>query len=412
MITNATSHIYLDNAACTPLDPEVLKEMLPYLTNQYGNPGSMHAMGRNAAEAVQKARGKIAAIIHCSPEEIIFTSGGTASVNLAIKGIALKALHDYKTRQQSEGSAKTKENSKNPPHIITQVTEHPAVLETCKSLQEQGVEVTYLNVDAQGLIRLEELTLAIKKETVLVSIMTANNEIGTLQPTKEILAICKEKNVLFHSDAAQGLFSSDGSCWEVPRPEEMPDLLSLNPAKLYGPKGIGILYKRRGVSISPLIHGGGQEYGLHSGSENVAGIVGSASCLLRMEESSKEECLRILNLRNNLLAAFEECGAILNGHTSLRQYSNLNVLLPSQAKIDGDQFVLRLNEQGIYCSTGSACSTSTMKTSHVLTSIGRSGREARSSVRISLGRFTTNEQIEDTISVLQTVLGKVITCLR
>ena len=365
--------VYLDNAATSRMAEEVLEAMKPYLEQKYGNANSLHELGREAREAIEKARETIAKKLNAAPHSIIFTSGATEANNFAIKGVALA----------------NKEKGK---HIITQKTEHPCVLESCKWLEKLGYEVTYLNVNNYGQISLEELESAIRKDTILVSIMHANNETGTLQPIYEIAEICKDKGIYFHTDASQTFtkekidFSKLGNC-----------LITLNSHKIHGPKGVGALVIHENVKIEPLLHGGGQEFGLRSGTENTAGIVGFAKAV----EIAKEEHVGyILNLRKKFeQRVMEEIPKTkLNGHPEQRVCHICNF---SFKGIEGDALVMRLDMHGIACSTGSACSTHKKEPSHVLKAMGLSDELANASIRFSFSRYNKEEEIDYVIKILK-----------
>ncbi|MCL6544227.1 MAG: IscS subfamily cysteine desulfurase [Bryobacteraceae bacterium] len=363
--------VYLDHHATTPVDPRVLEAMLPFFTEKFGNASSRHhAFGWEAEHAVETARRQVAELIGASPQEIVFTSGATESNNLALKGAA--------ARFAGRGG-----------HIVTAVTEHKAVLDACHWLQQSGFEVTYLPVDRDGLIDLELLRRSIRPDTILVSIMHANNEIGVLQPLAEIGRIARERGVLFHTDAAQ-------SVGKVPIHVEQAhiDLLSLSAHKIYGPKGVGALYVRRKnprVEIAPQIHGGGHERGLRSGTLNVPGIVGlgKACELCRLEMS--EEAERVGRLRDRLKQLLEQGleDLHINGSMKSRLPNNLNV---SFAHVLADSLLMALRDVAV--SSGSACSSATQAPSHVLQALGLEPDLARSSIRFGLGRFTTEEEIE------------------
>lgn len=369
--------IYLDNAATTRVAPEVLEAMKPYFTDKYGNASSLHDFGLEAAEALEESRKTLAGVINAKPEEIVFTSGGSESDNQAVKEIAFASL------AKGPGS-----------HIITSSIEHPAVLKTCEFLEKMGFEVTYLPVNKEGSISLDDLEKSIKDKTILVSIMHANNEIGTIQPVREIGRICREKGVLFHTDAVQSFLKIP-----IDVKEMNIDLLSASSHKLHGPKGVGLLYVRSGVKINPLIHGGGHESGLRSGTENVAGIVGFArACgLCRIPDNKVKE------LRDRLIEGVLEIkDCWLNGAKG-------NKRLPNNANfsfkfIEGEALVLRLNDKGVAASTGSACSTKSLKPSHVLMATGLSHVEAHGSLRLTLSRYTTKEEIDYLLKVLPGVV--------
>ncbi len=375
--------IYMDYNATTPIDPRVLDAMMLYMTSEYGNAASInHAYGWRAEKAVEDAREVIAGFINAgSPKEIIFTSGATESNNIAIKG-AFEMYHE-------KGN-----------HIITQVTEHKAVLDTCKYLEKHGAKVTYLPVDEYGVINLEELKSAVTDQTILISIMAANNEIGTIQPIAEIAKIAKEKNVLFHVDGAQaaGRISLDVQ-------EQGIDILSLSAHKLYGPKGVGILYvrsKNPHVRLAPVIHGGGHEQGLRSGTLNVPAIVGFAkACEIAKAEMFRENA-RIVGmreqLRNGIMRQLD--GVFVNGHPVNRLPNNLNL---SFSGVEGDALLMGLSDD-VAVSSGSACTSKAVGPSYVLKAIGLTGDRIAGALRFGLGRFNTEEEVD---YVVDRVVGTV-----
>jgi len=368
--------IYLDNAATTKVDKKVLKAMLPYFSKKYANASSIHSFGQAAKEALESSREKIAKKLNADPEEIFFTSGGTESNNFAIKGAAW-AL---------------KEKGK---HIITSKLEHESVLSAYKWLESNGFEATYINPDKYGIISPEKVQQAMREDTILVSIMHANNEIGTIQPIREISKICREKGALFHSDGCQSFMK------EKIDSKMDGDLFTINAHKLYGPKGVGALFIRKGVRIAPLLHGGGHEKNMRSGTENIPGIVGFAAATDTLDENEVE---RIRDLRKKLekdVLGIE--GTILNGHPEKRLCSISNI---SFKHIEGESLLLRLDGKGIMCSTGSACSSHTLEPSHVLVSCGVPIELAHSSIRFSLGKDNTEEDISKTFSVLEEEVKK------
>lgn len=375
--------IYLDYAATTPLDPRVLEAMMPYLTEKFGNPNSIHAYGREARRAVDEAREKIAQLLNCQPSEIIFTSGGTESDNLALRGVAESYRH--------KGN-----------HIVTTAIEHHAVLHTCKALEDKGFEVTYLPVDEHGLVYPKQVADAIKEQTILVSVMHANNEIGTIEPIEEIVKTVKEKrpDVLVHTDAVQtvGHIPVDVQDLGV-------DLLSFSAHKFYGPKGIGGLFVRRGVKLVPQLTGGGQERNRRSGTENVAGIVGAAKALEISVAEMPTELPRLQKLRDELIARVlsQIPDSRLNGHPTQRLPHNANF---SFKGVEGETLLLQLDMHGIAASSGSACSSGSLEPSHVLLAIGLSHEWAIGSLRLTLGRFTTKEHILKVLEVLPPIVEK------
>jgi cysteine desulfurase len=360
--------IYLDHHATTPLDPRVLEEMLPYLTDKFGNAASRsHSFGWAAGDAVESAREQVAKLVGASSEEIVFTSGATESDNLAIKGVAEIRRH--------KGN-----------HIITAATEHKAVLDTGKRLERYGYRVTYLPVAPDGLIDLEELGRAITSATVLVTIMAANNETGVLQPIGEIGSLCRERGVLFHTDAAQ-------AAGKIPIDVEKQnmDLVSISGHKMYGPKGVGALYVRKGMELAPIIDGGGHERGMRSGTLNVPGIVGlGTACRLSREELA-EESERTAKLRDRLreklTARFEDVR--VNGSIDERLPGNLNVSFPG---IDGEELMTAIDD--IAVSSGAACTSAHAEPSYVLKALGIPDDLAESSIRFGIGRFNTEEEID------------------
>ncbi len=373
-----TAQIYLDNASTTQIDPKVLGVMLPYLKGKYGNPSSLHYQGRIAKGAIEKARQDIASILGSEKDEIIFTSGGTESDNLAILGIA----RSYKNKGK---------------HIIVSCIEHKAVLDSCKELEKEGFEITYLDVDKEGVISLEQLKSCIRKDTILVSIMYANNEIGTVQPIKEISKILKGSivsNPIFHCDACQasGALSLDVNDLGV-------DAITISSSKIYGPKGIGCLYLNKKYSVDPIIVGGGQERGLRSGTENVASIVGFAEALVISEKKRVKENKRLENLREYFLSKIllKIKGVSLNGGLKNRLPNNINISIRG---VEGESLVLFLDNKGVYCSTGSACSSSDLKPSYVLRRIGLSSEYSHCSIRLTLGRYTQKNDLNYVVKVL------------
>jgi cysteine desulfurase len=363
--------IYMDHAATTPLAPEVLEAMVPYFSERYGNPSSLHSFGREARAAVDDARSDVAALLNAEPSEIYFTSGGTESDNLAIKGIARK-------------------NTKKGRHIITSSIEHPAVLEVCKALTREGFEVTYLPVTREGVVEVGTVEEAVREDTILISVMHANNEIGTIQPLEEIGRIAGEKEIYFHTDGVQtaGKIPVDVKSLGL-------DAFSLSGHKLYGPKGAGALYIRKGVRIESIQQGGGHERGMRSGTENVPGIVGLGRAARIAKENMAEESERMRSLRDRMRDwVLKEIEASwLNGHPDKRLPSNLNF---GFRYIEGESLLLYLDAKGVAASTGSACSSKKLAASHVLFAIGLSPVESHGSLRITLGMSNTEEEVDYT----------------
>ncbi|MFQ5531545.1 MAG: cysteine desulfurase NifS [Candidatus Nanoarchaeia archaeon] len=372
--------IYFDNAATTQMDPRVFEAMKPYFYVHYGNPGSMHSMGLEAKDALDTAREKVAGILGCDPMEVIFTGSGTESINMAVKGVA-HALKD-------KGN-----------HIITEKTEHHAVLETYEFLEKEGYEVTYLDVDQYGRIKVEDVKKAITDKTILVSIMYANNEIGTVQPVKEIAQICKDAGVYFHTDACQAAGYLDINVKSFPGLQ----LMSINGSKLYGPKGVGILYVKNGTKITPLIHGGGQENRLRSGTENIPYIIGIAKALEIAHEEKHEEVRRLKALQKKLTHGILDTipKSFLNGHPIERLPNNVNI---SILDVEGEAVLLYLDQYGICASTGSACTSKTLDPSHVVLATGLPYEAAHGSIRFTLGRYTTEEGVDKLLKFLPGII--------
>lgn len=376
--------IYLDHAATTPLDPRVLEAMLPYLTEHYGNPSSIHRPGRVALQALDDAREQVALVLGCSRREVIFTGGGSESINLAIKGAAL-------ARRAAGARA----------HLIASAIEHHAVLHAAEYLQQHhGFEVTLLPVDERGLVRPDDLRSALRPDTALVSVMYANNEIGAIQPLAELGAICREVGVPFHTDAVQaaGALPLDVEALRV-------DYLSLTAHKFYGPKGVGLLYARRGAPLLPQINGGAQERRRRAGTENVAGIVGLAAALTLAEERRPAAAERLRALRERLvdgvLAAVPD--SWLNGDRVQRLPGNANL---GFAGIEGESLLLLLDQAGICASSGSACTSGSLEPSHVLLALGLSPAAANASVRFSLGRGITEADITYVLETLPPLVAR------
>lgn len=375
--------VYLDHAATTPVDPAVIDAMMPYLMNNYGNPSSIYEIGRESKEAIDDAREKVADLIGARPEEIIFTSGGTESDNFAIKGIA------YANREKGN-------------HIITTQIEHHAVIESVRFLETQGFKATYIEPDRFGWIDPGKVRASITDKTILISVMHANNEIGTIEPIEEIGLIAKEKDIYFHTDAVQTV-----GHLQINVEELGVDLLSLSAHKFYGPKGIGALYIRKGTRIMPFIHGGGQERHLRASTENLSGIVGLGKASIIAKERIPEEIKRLTGLRDVLIRGLLEKipGSKLNGHPAQRLPNNINISIPN---IEGEAVILHLDKIGIYASTGSACSALDLGPSHVLLAIGLSQQEAHSSVRFTLGRESTKEDIEYLLEIFPNIIGELL----
>ncbi len=362
-------NVYFDNAATTRLDEDVLKEMMPYLTNKYGNASSIYKLGRESRKAVEDAREKIAEAINAEPEEIYFTAGGSESDNTILRGIA----YSYKEKGN---------------HIITSKIEHPAILETCKQLEKEGFEISYVGVDKNGIINLEELENLIKENTILISIMFANNEIGTIQPVEEIGKIAKRHNIIFHTDAVQAVGS-------VKIDVKQMDIasLSMSAHKFYGPKGIGALYVKKGIRFQKFINGGHQEKNKRAGTENVPAIVGMGKAIGLAYEHLDEHTDRIKELRDYYIDEIQKRipDVIVNGDMNKRLPGNANI---SFENVDGEAMLLNLDLKGICASAGSACSSGSLEASHVLLAIGVPADVAHSSLRVSIGKYNTKEEID------------------
>ena len=369
--------IYLDNAASTQIHSDVLDSMLPFLKEQYGNPSSVHRYGRLSRKAIHKARKQIASLINADPAEILITSGGTESNNTALVGISSQFPDSQ---------------------IITSSIEHDAILEPCKKLNSKGFQVDYLPVDKSGMINIEDLKNMISKKTSLVSVMFGNNEVGTIQPISEITKICHENNVFFHTDAVQavGKLPVDVKKLDV-------DLLSISSHKLYGPKGVGALYIKDGVKIDPIILGGGQEFRLRSGTENVASIVGFGQACEIAQNHLIENISLVKKLQTILVKkVLDEIPEVtFNGHSESRLSNNAHFTFLG---VNGEDLIIKLDEYGIAASTGSACSVNTQKASHVLESMGFSLEQITGSLRLTVGIFNTENEINETVDILKKVV--------
>ena len=366
--------VYMDYAATTPVDPRVLKAMKPYFSEKYGNSVSLHKEGREAKKALQESRKTIAEMLNAKPKELIFMSSATESTNMALKGIAFA-------------------NRKKGKHIVTSKIEHHCVLEPARWLEKQGFEVTRLPVDKFGFINTNQLEKAIRKDTILVSIMHANNEIGTIQDIEKIGKICKEKNVYFHSDAAQtfGKIPIDVKKMNL-------DMLSISSHKMYGPKGVGGLYIKKGTKIEPLLHGGGHEFRKRSSTANVAGIVGFAEAARIQKQEMDADAKNQTALRDKLINELLKIeDAQLTGHPTERLPNNASFRF---AYIEGESLLMQLDMNGVSASTGSACSSESLEASHVLLAIGLKPQEAHGSLRLSLGKYTTKEDVDYVLEVV------------
>ena len=376
-----TKTVYVDNAATTKIADSVIDDMLPYLKDVYGNPSSLHSAGREAKKVMEDARADIAAALHCEPGEIYFTSGGTEADNWAIFGTAYSKI--------KKGN-----------HIITSAIEHHAVLHTLQTLEKQGFEVTYLPVGIDGIVSIEDVKNAIREDTILITIMYANNEIGTIQPISEIAEIAREKKILFHTDAVQAVGSLPIDIKELG-----VDMLSFTAHKIYGPKGIGALFIKKGVLIDRFMQGGAQEKNRRAGTENIAGIVGFASALSSAVAHLDENAQRLIKMRDRLIK--EVLATIpytrLNGHPDKRLPGNVNF---SIEYIEGESILLMLDLNGICASSGSACTSGSLDPSHVLLALGLTHEVAHGSLRISLGHSSTEEDIDYILEVLPKIVER------
>ena len=373
--------IYLDYAATTPVKDEVLQEMMPYFTKQYGNPSSLYDIGAASKEAIDKARGQVASLINSNPSEIFFTSGGTESDNWTLFGVT--------------DALKKKGN-----HIITTEIEHHAILHSCKYLESRGIDVTYLPVDKEGFVRSEDLEAAITDKTVLVSIMYINNEVGTMEPIKELAAIAHKHGVLFHTDAVQAVGNVPCDVKELD-----VDFLSISSHKIYGPKGVGALYIKKGSKISTYLHGGAQENKHRAGTENLPGIVGFGKAASMAQEHFRNHVEHLSTLRNHFIDRItnEVEDVFVNGSMEVRHPGNASITFEY---IEGESILLLLNQLGVYVSTGSACSSASLTPSHVLTALGVPWEMIHGTVRFSFGDMTTMEDVDFVVDNLKEIVAK------
>ena len=375
------NNVYFDNSATTKTDERVIEAMMPYITENYGNPSSIYKIGRENRKAVEEAREQVAKALNCESNEIYFTNGGSESDNTAIRGIA----YAYKNKGN---------------HIITSKIEHPAVLETCKQLEKEGFEVSYIGVDENGIIKLDELKNAIKPTTTLISIMFANNEIGTIEPIEEIGKIAKENNIFFHTDAVQAVGNV-----EIDVKKLNIDALSMSGHKFYGPKGIGALYVKKGIKFEKLINGGHQERNKRAGTENVAGIVGLGKAIELAYQELDEHNKKIKELRDYYLEQVKAKIPYIriNGDETKRLPGNSNI---SFRFIEGEGLLLNLDLKGICASSGSACTSGSLDPSHVLLAIGLPHEIAHGSLRISIGKYNTKEEVDYLVENLVEIIGR------
>lgn len=372
--------IYLDHAATTPTDPAVVAKMLPYFSETFGNPSSIYALGRRSHQVLDEAHALVAQALNCRPTEIIFTGGGSEADNLAIKGVALAA--------RRRGM-----------HVVTSAIEHHAVLHTCQFLEQQGLEVTYLPVDGFGRIDPSQVAAALRDDTALVTLMYANNEVGTIQPIAEIGALCRARRIPFHVDAVQA-----GPTLDLDVQRLNVDLLSLSAHKFYGPKGVGVLYVRQGTRLQPQILGGSQERNRRAGTENVPGIVGAGEALRLARHDRDAESARLVRLRDRLIEGVLRLpDTRLTGHPTDRLPNSASFAF---AGIEGESLLLNLDLLGIAASSGSACTTGAVEPSHVLTAMGLSADEARGHLRLTLGRSTTDADIDTVLQALPDILER------
>ena len=374
--------IYLDNAASTAVHPEVVKEMLPYFDVQYGNPSSIHQFGRKAKNAIQKARKQVAALVGAEPNEILFTSGGTESNNTILDGVLKPS------------------GEPDPEHIITSSIEHEAILQPCKDFENVGIKITYLPVDEYGIVDPDDIANSINSHTVLVSIMFANNEVGTIQPIKEISEICKKYQIPLHTDAVQAVGKVPINVKDLG-----VDALSISSHKINGPKGIGALFIKKGLTVTPQILGGGQENGMRSGTENVASIVGFGKACEIAKDKLSDNISHFHSLYSLMLTkTIKEITHVkLNGHPEKRIFNNIHLTFMG---VNGEDLIIKLDEHGIAASTGSACSVHTQKASHVLKAMGFNHEQITGSLRLSFGYVNTLDEISQTVEILKKVVSE------
>ena len=374
--------IYFDNAASTAVHPEVVKEMVPYFDTQYGNPSSIHQFGRKAKNAIEKARKQVAALIGAEPDEVIFTSGGTESNNTIFYGIKFQ-VGEFE-----------------PSHIITSSIEHDAVLEPVREFEKNGVQVTYLPVDEHGLVNPDDITKSISEQTVMVSIMFANNEVGTIQPIQEISKICNKYQIPLHTDAVQAVGKIPINVKDLG-----VDALSISSHKINGPKGVGALFLKKGSTIAPYILGGGQENGMRSGTENVASIVGFGKACEIAKERLNENISHFQALHSSMLSKIikEISHVKINGHPEKRIFNNVHLTFLG---VSGEDLIIKLDEYGVAASTGSACSVHTQKASHVLKAMGFNHEQITGSLRVSFGIMNTLDEVDQAVGVLKKVVAE------
>ena len=372
--------IYLDNSATTPIKSEVLQEMMPYLTTEYGNASSLYSVGRSAKRAIEKARNRVAELLNCNHNEIYFTGGGSESDNIALKGFA------YANKEKGN-------------HIITSKIEHPAILETCKTLERQGFEVSYINVNEDGIIDVEELRKSIKSNTILISVMTANNEVGTIQPIEEIAKIAHDNNIVFHTDAVQAIGNV-----QIDVEKMKIDMLSLSSHKINGPKGVGALYIKNGIEVEKFINGGHQEKDRRAGTENVAGIVGIGKAAEIARKNMETHIRNLSKIRDYYIKKVQKeiPNIRINGSMENRLPGNANI---SFKGVNASELIFKLDERGICVSSGSACSSGNTNPSHVLTAMNVPEVYLNSAIRTTFGDNNTFEQVDYVVKILKQIIN-------
>ena len=372
--------IYLDNSATTPIKSEVLQEMMPYLTTEYGNASSLYSVGRSAKRAIEKARNRVAELLNCNHNEIYFTGGGSESDNIALKGFA------YANKEKGN-------------HIITSKIEHPAILETCKTLERQGFEVSYININEDGIIDVEELRKSIKSNTILISVMTANNEVGTIQPIEEIAKIAHDNNVVFHTDAVQAIGNV-----QIDVEKMRIDMLSLSSHKINGPKGVGALYIKNGIEVEKFINGGHQEKDRRAGTENIAGIVGLGKAAEIARKNMEKHIRNLSKVRDYYIKKVQKeiPNIRINGSMENRLPGNANI---SFKGVNASELIFKLDERGICVSSGSACSSGNTNPSHVLTAMNVPEVYLNSAIRTTFGDNNTFEQVDYVVKILKQIIN-------